>query len=147
MYSNNNGEMGTGAVCFITLAALVLLCGLIGGVMYGCPRYNVWQQGLAGEAELRHAEFSRQVVIQEAHAKMESSKMLAQAEVERARGVAEANKIIGDSLKGNEEYLRYLWVHNLEVGNNSVIYIPTEAGLPILEAGRRLEKANPPASK
>jgi hypothetical protein len=51
--------------------------------------------------------------------------------------VAEANRIIGESLKGNESYLRYLWIQNLESGSNSVVYVPTEAGLPILEAGKR----------
>ena len=54
-----------------------------------------------------------------------------------AKGTAEANRIIGDSLKNNEAYLRYLWIHNLEEGKNEVIYIPTEAGMPILEAGKR----------
>ena len=57
--------------------------------------------------------------------------------MERAKGVAEANRIIGESLKGNESYLRYLWIQNLESGSNSVVYVPTEAGLPILEAGKR----------
>ena len=56
----------------------------------------------------------------------------------RAKGVAAANKIIGDSLHGNEAYLRYLWIDGLrEHGKGAaVIYVPTEAGLPILEAGR-----------
>ena len=40
-------------------------------------------------------------------------------------------------LKENEAYLRYLWIQNLESGSNSVVYVPTEAGLPILEAGKR----------
>jgi hypothetical protein len=57
--------------------------------------------------------------------------------IARAHGVAEANKIIGNSLKGNEAYLRYLWIHNLAESKGDVIYVPTEAGLPILEAGRR----------
>jgi hypothetical protein len=34
-------------------------------------------------------------------------------------------------------YLHYLWIHNLAETRNEVIYIPTEANLPILEAGRR----------
>jgi len=52
--------------------------------------------------------------------------------------VAKANKIIGDSLKDNESYLRYLWINGLsEKDNNTVIYVPTEANLPILEAGKR----------
>lgn len=113
---------------------LILLLGL-----WGCPQYNVYSQRLDGEARLAHAHSERQVQIQDAQAKLESAKSLAQAEVERAKGVAEANKIIGDSLKGNEAYLRYLWIKNLDDAEKTgqVIYVPTEAGLPILEAGRR----------
>ncbi len=88
---------------------------------------------------MAHSHASRQVQIQDAQSKLEAAKSLAAAEVERARGVAEANKIIGGSLKNNEEYLRYLWIHNLEQAEKTgqVIYVPTEAGLPILEAGKR----------
>lgn len=101
------------------------------------PHINVWQQSKYGEAELAHAEFSRQIATCEANAKKESAKSLAEAEVIRARGVAEANKIIGDSLKNNESYLRYLYINQLsEYSEKTVIYVPTEAGLPILEANR-----------
>lgn len=98
--------------------------------------YDVWAQRKEGEAELAKAESNRQIKTLEAKASEESAKHLAQAEVIRARGVAEANKIIGDSLKGNEAYLRYLWISNLECKDKEVIYIPTEANMPILEAGR-----------
>jgi regulator of protease activity HflC (stomatin/prohibitin superfamily) len=97
----------------------------------------VWQQGLAGKAALERAIQDRQIAIQEAQAKKESASLLAAAEVERSRGVAEANKIIGDSLRGNEGYLRYLWIEGLKTNEMQVVYIPTEAGLPILEAGKR----------
>ncbi|MFN4007656.1 MAG: hypothetical protein ACK4HE_09120 [Chitinophagaceae bacterium] len=104
--------------------------------MFGYPVYRVWQQSLEGEAELKRAEQNRKIAVQEAEAKKEAAKSLADAEVIRAQGVAKANEIIGNSLKNNEEYLRYLWIDNLEKNQNSVIYVPTEAGLPILEAGR-----------
>jgi len=110
---------------------------LSGGCMYGCPKYNVWQQTLSGEAELKKAEWSRQIAVKEAEAKLNSAQLLSDAEVIRAEGVAKANKIIGDSLKNNEGYLRYLWIQGLQDGSSEVIYIPTEAGLPILEAGKR----------
>ena len=130
--NNERGEFEIFFTLFITiLLALVLWAGL-----WGCPQYNVWQQGLAGEAELKRAEFNRQIAVKEAMAKYESSKSLAQAEIERAKGVAQANTIIGDSLKGNEAYLRYLWIHGLQEKGNDVIYVPTEANLPILEATR-----------
>ena len=72
----------------------------------------------------------------QAESKIKQETAKAEAEVIRARGVAEANRIISDSLKGNESYLRYLWIDKLS-DNQNVIYVPTEAGLPILEAGNR----------
>lgn len=34
-------------------------------------------------------------------------------------------------------YIQYLWVRQQNANtNNKIIYIPTEAGLPVLEAGR-----------
>ncbi|MET4695299.1 hypothetical protein [Endozoicomonas lisbonensis] len=112
---------------------------LILASMAGCPSYRVWQQGLAGQAELKRAEQNRQIAIQEAEAKKEAASLLAAAEVERAKGVAEANRIIGESLRENESYLRYLWI--TEVAQNetgkTTVYIPTEANIPILEAGKR----------
>ena len=77
------------------------------------------------------------VAVAEAKAKMESASLLAQAEVARAKGVAQANQIIGESLKNNEAYLRYLWIN--DIGQNTgktVVYVPTEGNLPILEATR-----------
>lgn len=122
------------------LFSLFLIILFIAGGMAGCPTYNVWQQGLQGKAELARAEQNRQIKINEAKAKKDSAKYEADAEIERARGVAGANKIIGESLKGNEGYLRYLWIQGLQDGSSEVIYIPTEAGLPLLEAGNRPRK-------
>ncbi len=118
---------------------VVMVAALLGTALglYGCPQYNVWQKGLAGEAELRRAEENRKIKIEEAQAAKESAKHLAEAEVIRARGVAEANEIIGQSLKENEAYLRYLWIQGLHDGTSETIYIPTEANLPILEAVRK----------
>lgn len=102
--------------------------------MVGCPPYNVYKQRKEGEAQLAHAQSSKEVAVAEARAKMESASMLAQADTIRAHGVATSNKIIGASLKNNPEYLQWLWIDHLEKANT--IYIPTEANLPIMEAGR-----------
>jgi regulator of protease activity HflC (stomatin/prohibitin superfamily) len=123
------------------VVGIAVLAGLFVGVitlgMWGMPKYNVYSQTMEGKAILAHAQSSREVAVAEAKAKMESAELLAQAEVMRAKGVAQANKIIGESLHGNEVYLRYLWIQNLETSKEAqVIYIPTEAGLPILEANR-----------
>lgn len=59
--------------------------------------------------------------------------------VDRAcrEGVAEANRIIGDSLKGNEGHLRYRYIDALKTTPDQAIYLPAEAGLPILEVQRK----------
>lgn len=116
----------------LILSFLIILFG------FG-PIYSVWSQRLHGEAELARAESNRQIRILEAKAEQEASKALAEAEVIRAEGVARANKIIGDSLKNNEGYLRYLWIQGLQTNQMQVVYVPTEANLPILEANRNLK--------
>ena len=108
----------------------------IGSIIFGWPMYSVWQQQKAGEAELARAEQNRQIAIQEAKAKYEAAEMLAKAEVKRAEGTAEANRIIGQSLKGNEAYIHWLWVDTLKDTKDQIIYIPTEAGVPIMESQR-----------
>lgn len=119
------------------ILAILIVIFCIGGCMYGYPKYQVYESDLAGQAQLKEAESNRKIIILEAEAQRESAALLAEVEVTRAKGVAEANKIIGDSLKNNESYLRWLWISNMKETNNDVIYIPTEAGLPILEAGKR----------
>jgi regulator of protease activity HflC (stomatin/prohibitin superfamily) len=141
--------MGGLAVKRKTLAFATLL-SMPACVLPGCPGYS-WYQGLRIEADNREAEGEgrstylraeqdRRVKVLEAQAMLESAKMRADAEVARARGVAEANMIIGDSLKGNESYLRWLWIEEVARGSDNkmqIIYVPTETGIPILEAGKR----------
>lgn len=117
----------------LSISGIALLAAIL---LFGVPVYNVWQQEMTGKAELSRAEQNRQIRIQEAKAKKEAAVFEAEAEVERAKGVAAANKIIGASLNENENYLRYLWIQSLNDGNAETIYVPTEANLPILEANR-----------
>lgn len=131
-----------GLIVGTILSTIILLIAL---GMWVFPKYNVWQQTLAGEAELKRAQQNRQIAIQEAEAKKESAKALADAEVIRAQGVAKANAIIGQSLENNEKYLHYLWIDQLEKAN--VIYVPTEANLPIMEATRSPKKSGVMASE
>lgn len=100
------------------------------------PYMHVWQESMVGQAELARAESNRQIATLEAVAKKESAKALSEAEIIRAEGVAKANKIIGDSLTGNEGYLRYLWIQGLQTNQMQVVYVPTEANLPIMESQR-----------
>jgi regulator of protease activity HflC (stomatin/prohibitin superfamily) len=129
--------MSSKTIVTISVSIIGSIGVLVGSWCYFAPKYRVYSATMDGEAEYAQAEQNRRITVLEAESKLEAAKSLADAEVERAKGVAQANAIIGESLKNNESYLRWLWIENLDKGNNSVIYIPTEAGLPILEAGKR----------
>jgi len=134
-YTTTDGDPNYPAWAITIVAFLIFIIAI---AMVGLPPYSVYQQRLAGQAMLAHAQSSKEVAVAEARAKMESASLLADAEIARAKGVAAANKIIGDSLKGNESYLRYLWITDVagHGTDKTVIYVPTEANLPLLEAGR-----------
>lgn len=113
----------------------------IGFGMWGCPRYNVWSQEMAGRAEFAKAEQNRRIMIEEAAANLEAEKLNAQAEIERAKGAAEAIAIENGAL--SERYIQYLWVRQQRnLNDKTVIYIPTETNLPILESGRTPKNKN-----
>lgn len=153
MYQNKQ------ALALSSLAFLVVV-GVLSIILafWAWPKYNVYKMELNGQAALREAQWTKQILIEEAKAREQASLMQAKArvtlaeaegrakivqakaegraDIERAKAAAEANKIIGESLKDNEEYLRYIWIKGLQDGKGERIYIPTEAGLPILEAGK-----------
>ena len=117
-----------------TVVVWTIMIVVFGG-MYGRPRYNVWQQEMSGKAEFAKAEQNRRIKIEEAKANLEAEKLNAQAEVERAKGAAEAIKIENGSI--TPAYIQYLWVRQQNnLNDKTVIYIPTETNLPVLEASR-----------
>lgn len=136
IYEDNGRRYKELNVAKVAIHSGIVSLLLLASVMGGCPIYNVWQQDLQGQAELARAEQNRRIAIEEARAAEESAKSYANAEVIRAEGVAKANAIIQDGLGGPDGYLRYLWIQNLP--NGKTVYVPTEAGLPITEAGREV---------
>lgn len=116
----------------VLLAGVVLLVGL----MFGLPKYNVWQQEMAGKAEMAKAEQNRKILVEEAKARLEAEKLNAQAEIERARGMAEAMKVENGTL--NETYNQYLFIRTLEKLADKgslpqIIYIPSDGLLPVMD--------------
>lgn len=113
---------------FMSMAIFIVLVLVVIGLFFGGPAWMVWQQGKAGEADLARAEQDRQI-----------AGLDAAADTVRAHGIARSNEILGKSLQGEqgERYLRWLWIDKIAGSEGDVIYVPTEAGLPILEAGRR----------
>lgn len=113
--------LGSSGIVFILI--IIILC------MWGCPRYAVYRQTKEGQAELAQAQYSKEVAVAQAKAKMESASYEAQADTIRAHGIAASNLIIGNSL--TPQYLQWLWVNNLEKQDKSVIYVPSQNGIPL----------------
>lgn len=109
------------------LAVVFLLTTVVSGYLAIMPEYR-----------LHRAEIEKRILVEEAKAQADAAKEEARAEVARAHGTAEANEIVANSI--TEPYLRYLYINNLHDTDNQVIYLPTEAGLPILEADRLAQK-------
>lgn len=117
------------------IIAVIVLFAVVFGFMFGYPKYKVWKAEQNGKAQFAEAEQNRRIKIEEAKANLEAEELNAQAEIERAKGAAEAIRIENGSI--TPEYIQYLWVRQQgSLSDKTVIYIPTEANLPILEAGR-----------
>lgn len=132
MTSSYKQDVGAGIIVGVALTTLLL------GVFIGGPLLwkttKVWRLEQDGKAKLAEAVSSTKAKTERARADYESSKLEAKAEVERAKGTAKAVKIENGAI--TDSYTQYLFVKNLHHSKH-VIYVPTETGLPILEASKR----------
>lgn len=136
MYNKKNINVSPKLIksAILGIAGIVLLMVAVAFIR---PWYNVWSQEMEGKAEFAKAEQNRKIKIEEAKANLEAEKLNAQAEVERAKGAAEAIRIENGNI--TPTYIQYLWVRQqADLSDKTVIYVPTETNLPILESTRGL---------
>lgn len=112
------------------IIAGVLTISLFFGVMVGYRHYNVWSMEMQGKAKLAEATQSRQIQIEQARGEKEAA-------VLRAEAIA----IVGKAAKDFPEYRVQEFIgafgEALREGQiNQIMYIPTEANIPIMEASR-----------
>ena len=115
------------------ILAILIVVFCIGGCMYGYPKYQVYKSDLAGQAQLKEAESNRKIIILEAEAQKESAALLAEVEITRAKGVAEANKIIGSS--SLTKYMDYI----IELSNLRLRYLPRNLTYVLLKTKLRTQ--------
>lgn len=124
----------------ITIGSIIAVVIVAALVLIGMPTYNVYAKQMKGKAAYEQAVQDRRIRVLEAQAALDSAQLTAQAEVARARGTNEANRIMAESLGGPENYLRWAYIDMLretsDKAGRETIYIPTEAAMPMLEAGR-----------
>jgi regulator of protease activity HflC (stomatin/prohibitin superfamily) len=125
------------SLLFTAVLAVIVILAL----MFGLPLYNVWQQEMAGKAEMAKAEQNRRILVEEAKARLEAEKLNAQAEVERAKGMSEAMKVENGTL--NSTYNQYLFIRTLEKLADKgslpqIIYMPSNGLVPTMEVGKQV---------
>ena len=92
---NKKGQKVSGSV--IIIVVLICITLLIGGI-FTLKATGPWWSEVTGKSSLREAQWSKQIVIEEAKAELESAELKREADVIRAKGTAEANEIIAKSL-------------------------------------------------
>lgn len=125
------------------MVALILAIGSL----TSCYDFNREQERLDrendGKGILMKAKYEKQARIEEAKANYESAKLEAQtrqvrveatskAKAIEALAKAKAIKMVSDAIQNNPDYIKYIMVDGM-YNHGKTIYIPTEAGLPIIE--------------
>lgn len=109
---------------------LTILVALVFGASALYRQYDVWSMEMQGKARLAEASQSRQILVEQA-----------KAEKDAAKERAEAIKIMGKAAQDYPEYRQQEYMaafgEALREGRMSqIIYVPTEANIPIMEASR-----------
>lgn len=121
----------------IVWGAIVVLV-LIAWSLFGLPIWRVWAQKMQGEADLAQAHREQQIQVSKAQGRLDAAEINKKAAIVEATAVAAQIKEIGATLTHHDLYLRWQWIKMMEERpENSVIYVPTETNMPILEAGKR----------
>ena len=114
-----------------------MLVGVVGGSIAAYQPFKVWvatytvkKERLAGEAQFARAEENRKILVEQARAEKDAASLR-----------AEAISIVGQATKDFPEYRQQEFIgafaEAVQSGQiDQIIYVATEAGIPITEAGR-----------
>lgn len=116
------------------IGAIIFAIALMFALSFTYRHYSVWSMEMQGKANLAKATQDRQIQVEQAKSEFEASKY-----------VAKAIEIVGKSAQKYPEYRNQMYIQAfaeaLQEGNIAqIIYVPTEAGIPILEANRLKDK-------
>lgn len=135
MYNAPEPSTPWGVYIFIVIAAIFVW------VVFLYPTWRVWASKKKGEADLEQAHQEQQIQVSKAKGRLDAAKLNKDAAIVEAEAVSAQIEKIGKQLTEHDLYLKWQWIKMMEERPDaSVIYVPTEANLPILEAGKRSSK-------
>ena len=100
------------------------------------PHYKVWKAHMDGKADLARAQNEQQIQVAEAQGRLTAAEANKKAAIIEAEAVCAQIEIIGENVKNHPLYLTWQWIEMMKHREGATIYVPTEANLPVLEAGR-----------
>lgn len=117
--------------------ALPIFALMMAWTLLGYPIWKVWASHKEGQADLQRARNEQQIQIAQAQSRLDAAELNKKAAVIEAQAVALQINEIGKQLTQHDLYLKWQWIKMMEERpDSSVIYVPTEANIPILEATR-----------
>jgi hypothetical protein len=115
-------------------AILIVFVGLILAWKAITPKLNLYKSNTEKQAVIKEQEAISEAEVFAAEKRVIAARAEADARRIEASGIADAQALIAATL--TPEYLRWRYYEVLATTANQVIYVPTEAGLPVLEAQR-----------
>jgi regulator of protease activity HflC (stomatin/prohibitin superfamily) len=133
-------ELGAGLAALAL--GIALIAGCFFGIGWGWANFRLWKAEYSGQALEIEKQYQGRATLAEAQFSKQARVESARAEKESAQLTADAIAIVGEAAKAYPEYRQqefYLSLGEaLKDGKISqILYLPTEAGLPITEAGHR----------
>lgn len=107
-----------------TMFGWLIIAFLVFG-LWGCPTWNVYRETQNGLAELRKAEYTKQI-----------SSLEAAATIQIAKGDSAAEMIMSSGFDSSADYLTYLYLDALRDSDCEIVYLPNDGSIPITEAVR-----------
>jgi hypothetical protein len=114
------------------IAAFVVLFFLFS---WATPKFNLYRSNTEKQSVIKEQEAISEAAVFAAQKRVTVAEAEAKARIIEADAIAESQRIISETL--TPEYLRWRYYEVLATTQNQIVYVPTEAGLPILEASRQ----------
>ncbi|WP_162941578.1 hypothetical protein [Desertimonas flava] len=126
-----NVARAIGKAVATVIVAIVLV---IVGWKVVSPKLNLYRSNTEKQSVIAEQEAISQAEVYAAQKRVTAAEAEAEARIIEAESIAESQRIISETL--TPEYLTWRFYEVLATTENEIIYVPTEAGLPILEAAR-----------
>jgi len=89
---NNEDDVSSRTIITGGAAIGIFLVVTVGGLLYGCPQYNVYSSRMDGQATMAQAQGSRMALVSQATAEKDAAVLRAEAANERVAGWVQAAK-------------------------------------------------------